>query len=226
MRSSPAFFALLVGLALLAPARAPLADESRFAIVAGNNRGAERQRSLRFAEDDAERFARLLSDLGFSPERVTLLRGASPDDLRGAFRRAIAAMREIQAAGGRTLLLLYYSGHADGVNLEMGRERLAFSEFRSLLEEAPAGVKLAFIDSCQSGALTAAKGGSPAPEFDLSLAESIQVNGTAILTSSAAGENSQESAELRGSFFTSALLAGLRGWSTTCWTCSPESSSR
>lgn len=211
MRSSSAFFALLVGLALLAMPRPSRADEGRFAIVAGNNRGADRQRSLRFAEDDAERFARLLSDLGFPPERIILLRGASPDDLRAAFRRAIAAIREIQAAGGRTLLLLYYSGHADGVNLEMGRERLAFSEFRTLLEEAPAEVKLAFIDSCQSGALTAAKGGSPAPEFDLSLAESIQVNGTAILTSSAAGENSQESAELRGSFFTSALLAGLRG---------------
>jgi hypothetical protein len=45
----------------------------------------------------------------------------------------------------------------------------------------------------------------------LVFSETIDANGTAILTSSAAGEKSQESGRLEGSFFTHFLLSGLHG---------------
>ncbi len=189
------------------------AQVARFALVVGNNRGAERLDALRYAERDAERFSRLLVDLGgFEPERVVLLKG----DSLAAFREALARIeREIEkvvpAVMPRALLVLYFSGHADGINLEFGRELLPFDEFRELVRGSAASVKIAFVDSCQSGGLTSIKGGRPAPAFDLVVRDQLDASGTVVLTSSAAGENSQESGQIQGSFFTHYLLSGLRG---------------
>jgi hypothetical protein len=186
---------------------------ARFGLVAGNNRGQERQATLRYAQRDAERFARLLVDLGgFEQKNVVMLDGTTADGFREAFsmmKKKIADV--VPARAPRALLVVYFSGHSDGVNLEFGSDLLGYAEFRKMVEESGAGIQIAFIDSCRSGGLTAVKGGSPGPSFDLVLTDTIDANGTAIVTSSAAGENSQESGELRGSFFTHYLLSGLRG---------------
>ncbi len=186
---------------------------ARFGLVAGNNRGQERKATLRYAQRDAERFARLLVDLGgFEQDNVMLLKGTSADGLREALARMKRRIAEVvPRKAPRALLVVYFSGHSDGVNLEFGSDLLEYADFRRMLEGAGAGIQIAFIDSCQSGGLTAVKGGRPGPSFDLVLTDTIDANGTAIVTSSAAGENSQESGELRGSFFTHYLLSGLRG---------------
>ncbi|MBN2493730.1 MAG: caspase family protein [Deltaproteobacteria bacterium] len=205
--------ALLCMLFLARPALGAQDAVARFALVAGNDRGIERRESLRYAQRDARRFAELLAELGgFEPERVTLLSGASPEDLRRALASIEARMAElVPARFPRALLLVYFSGHSDGVNLELGSERLPYAELRRMLEGSRAQVKIAFIDSCKSGGLTGIKGGTPGPAFDLSISETLEADGTAIVTSSSAGENSQESAEIQGSFFTHFLLSGLRG---------------
>ena len=68
---------------------------------------------------------------------------------------------------------------------------------------------ITILDACASGAITRLKGGRPHPAF-LTDASS-QVKGYAFLTSSSENEAAQESERLQGSFFTQALLTGLRG---------------
>ncbi|HSA23865.1 MAG TPA: caspase family protein, partial [Myxococcota bacterium] len=199
---------LLVGLlAAPGPARAqPL----RLAVVAGNDRGGERRASLRYAEADARRVAGLLVELGgFEPGRVRLVLGGGPDDVLAALDGAEAEL--VRDGRGDGLLLFYFSGHADGVALELGREQLPFATLRERLLASRARIRIGLVDACQSGALTGAKGGRPAPAFELLPDERLEAEGTAFLTSSAAGELSQESAEVQGSFFTTYLLSGLRG---------------
>lgn len=66
------------------------------------------------------------------------------------------------------------------------------------------------VDSCQSGAITRVKGGTPAPAFDI-VFENETTEGLAILTSSAASEDAQESDALGASIFTHHLVSALLG---------------
>ena len=110
------------------------------------------------------------------------------------------------------MFLLYYSGHGDNDALEIGSERLLLRDLRSYLEQlVSADVRIAFVDACQSGALTGVKGGKRAPGYEVRLADPGQVKGMAIVTSSTANELSQESDDLRGSFFSQSIMSGLRG---------------
>jgi hypothetical protein len=72
-------------------------------------------------------------------------------------------------------------------------------------------VRLAFLDSCQSGKVIGVKGGRRGPGFDIRVTDEITSRGYAIITSSARDELSQESTEIRGAFFTHFLVSGLRG---------------
>src|SRR5262249_54717068 len=68
-----------------------------------------------------------------------------------------------------------------------------------------------FIDACQSGALTGVKGGRRGPAYEVRVSDPAGAKGLAIITSSTANELSQESDNLRASFFSHSLLTGLRG---------------
>jgi Outer membrane protein beta-barrel domain len=86
---------------------------------------------------------------------------------------------------------------------------LPYTELRSALSDVAADVGITILDACASGAITRLKGGKPHPAF-LTDASS-QIKGYAFLTSSSENEAAQESERLQGSFFTQALLTGLRG---------------
>ncbi len=208
----PRVSALLLLIACLLPVAAS-ADIARFALVAGNNRGRERERSLRYAQSDAKQFATMLEDLGgVQDDNLVLLTGDGADSFREALAGINAKIDKlVPAKVPRAMLLIYFSGHSDGVNLEFGSQLLPYAELRRMIESSSAKVKITFIDSCQSGRLTSVKGGRPGPAFDLVLTDHIDADGTAIITSSSSGENSQESVDLRGSFYTHYLLSGLRG---------------
>ena len=105
--------------------------------------------------------------------------------------------------------MLYYSGHSDDEGLLLGKDKLGYSELRAAIEKVPAAVRVAILDSCSSGSLTRAKGGSSKPAFLLD-ASSIQ-EGHAYITSSSADEAAQESDRIGGSFFTHYLVSALRG---------------
>src|SRR5262245_2848445 len=197
---------LRIGLAtavILADGPATAAATTRLALVVGANEGRPDVPRLRFAERDAERFAAVLTEVGqVSGDRLVVLRSPTAAALRSALDRIEATARARRAAGDKVVLLFYYSGHADGINLEVGAETISFVEIRERLERSAADIRVAFIDSCKAGGLTEAKGISPGPSFDLVVTDRLDVAGAAFVTSASASEGAQESAELRSSYFT------------------------
>jgi hypothetical protein len=203
---------LAVALALLAPAARARAETARLAVVVGANDGAPGTAPLRYAERDAERVAGVLVEVGqLRPEQLTVLRSPTAAKLRAALDAAEATARARRAAGDKVVLLFYYSGHADGVSLELGREAVPFGEIRDRLERSAADVRVAFVDSCRAGGITEAKGLAPGPSFDLVVTDRLDVSGAAFVTSASASESAQESSELGASFFTHYLVSALRG---------------
>jgi len=203
--------ALAIGLGFgAAPARAQ-PRQVRLGLVAGNNAGKDLSRSLRYAEEEVGRLADLLKDAGDFDDIVTL-RGAGRSEIEKSLVELRKKLEAAKAAGNQTLFLFYYSGHGDNEALELGSERLPLRDLRAYLEQlSAADVRVAFVDACQSGALTGVKGGKRVPGYEVRLADPGQVKGLAIVTSSTSNEFSQESDDLKGSFFSQSIMAGLRG---------------
>jgi len=199
----------LLLLALLAPA--VTGATGRYAIIAGSNEGARGRAPLWFAERDAERFGRTLEELGgFEPDHVTLLRGAGAAPLRAALVAAETRVAAARARGERTLLLVYFSGHAGTDGLELGTDRVSWDELKAAVARSTAEARVVIVDACEAGALTQVKGAVASTAVDFPL-PSVLVEGTAFVASTALGESAQESAQLGGSFFTHHLDVGLRG---------------
>jgi hypothetical protein len=203
--------ALVMGLAVCASPAWAESGQVRFGVVVGNNQGRDPARGLRYAEDEIGRLAELLTTSGDFTDVVTL-RGAGKSDIEKALLQVQQRLQAAKHTGHQTLFLFYYSGHGDNEALEIGGERLLLRDLRSYLEQLNAAdVRVAFVDACQSGALTGLKGGKRAPGYEVRLADPGQVKGMAIVTSSTANELSQESDDLKGSFFSQSIMAGLRG---------------
>jgi hypothetical protein len=214
---SPRFLLLLVLATLLPGVHAAHAETRRIAVLVGNNVGNGSRPPLRFAETDAGKMARVLQELGdVAPEDLFLLQGKGLARLREVLGRATQRISSSRAdPGTRVVLLFYFSGHSDGVALELGRERLTFTALREWLEKTGAEVRLAIVDSCKSGALLRAKGGRPGPAFQIKLTDDLSSSGQVLLSSSSEDEVALESQEIGGSFFTHHLVSGLRGAADT-----------
>jgi len=184
----------------------------RYLLSAGANNGGRERVLLRYAVTDAKAFAAVLTDMGgvdmsnafilSNPSSRELLRGIS--NLNRMIAESKAAEPEV-----RNEVFVYYSGHADIDGLKLGSETLSWSDFRNAVNTLDADVRVAVLDACGSGAITRTKGGISRPAF-LSDASS-NMKGYAFLTSSNENEASQESDRIRGSYFTHALLNGMRG---------------
>jgi len=207
--------AILVTAAMIttmAPASSFAGEVRRFGLFIGNNDGHSGDQPLRFAENDARRLRDAFLDVGgFRAEDAVLLLGAEAADARRASADLAARARQAGKMGDDTLLLVYYSGHADADQLHLGGSDLPFKEVRRLLESSGAQVTLAIVDACRSGGITRRKGARTAAPFDVRLEPGLTGEGHVALTSSAANEDSQESDLLQGSYFTHHLVGGLRG---------------
>jgi hypothetical protein len=203
--------ALTLCLSLLpSPARAADGALRRFAVVAGASLGGAGRTPLRYAASDARDVSRVLRRLGgVAMDDLVLLEEPDAERIRGALAGVAAEAERARQAGRRVEVFVYYSGHSDEDGLLLGASRLPYAELRRELDQVPADVRVAILDSCASGAFTRAKGGVHRPPFLLD--EASRVRGHAFLTSSAAHEAAQESDRLKASFFTHALLTGLRG---------------
>ena len=198
----------LIALGALLPAAA-FAQVERFAVVVGNDVGQPPDVALAYAETDAARMAGVLQEVGgVRPENLVLLRG---QDAATVQRTLIAVNERVRTASRQTVLVVYYSGHADAGALHLGGTQLDLSELEQLVRGSAASFRLLVVDACRSGALTRVKGGAPIPPFDIQLGERVAGEGAVFLTSSSASEDSQESDEIKGSFFTHALVSGLLG---------------
>ncbi|MDB4987873.1 MAG: Serine/threonine protein kinase [Myxococcaceae bacterium] len=187
------------------------AEGARLALIIGNNVGGAHEPHLRYAEDDAERVSAALRDLGgFAPADTVMLRGENADMVRSTLITLNDRLRSIGSK--QTVLLVYYSGHADAESMHLGESRLRFDELAKLVRGSSAGLRLLVVDACRSGVLTRVKGGRPVPPFALPEPEpTAPGEGFALLTASTANEDAQESDELGASFFTHAFVSGLRG---------------
>jgi len=189
------------------------AETHRFAILVGNNVGDINKPALLHAQRDALKVASVLHEIGgFPQENITILLGSKASNIRLSLQKThdkIAALRE--DPNNQILLVFYFSGHGEPQHIELGSSRLAMDEVKAFLKDSPATMRLGIVDACHSGALIRTKGARRETDRKWTAVNELTSQGYAILTSSAASETSQESDELRGSFFTHALVSGLRG---------------
>src|SRR6056297_2985322 len=182
----------------------------RFCILIGANDGGPKRETLRYAVSDALSLRKVFTTMGGIEIKDCLVQ-MNPD--KGELLKALDQVERLAAATNSTSqrveVIFYYSGHSDVEGLLLGGEHLLYKTLRSRLERIPAAVRIAILDSCFSGAFTRLKGGTKQMPFMTETG--YDMKGYAFLSSSSSNEASQESDRLQGSFFTHALVAGLRG---------------
>jgi hypothetical protein len=187
------------------------AGPRRFAIIAGNDRGGGDTRPLLYAKDDARKVWETLTRLGsVRPEDATLLLDGDAARFLNVLSDLERRAHEARTRGEKTALIVYYSGHAKDGALRLGDSQLPLASLKARLAQAPFDVRIGIFDSCQSGAFTRTKGARKAPAFEVDT-RGRETRGTVILTSSAADEDSQESDQIGGSYFSHHLTSGLLG---------------
>jgi len=182
----------------------------RYALFTGSNLGGKGTAVLKYASGDAKRFQDVLTRFGglkeenslllVNPEKENLVQGLT--FLQSKIKKNRKPDRQIQ-------FVFYYSGHSDEKGLLLNGEHFGYTELKDQIDKLGAEVQIVVLDSCSSGAFTRAKGGQIGAPFLNDL--STTVEGHAFLTSSTAEEVSQESDRIESSFFTHALVEGLRG---------------
>ncbi|MDP3152268.1 MAG: caspase family protein [Archangium sp.] len=181
--------------------------ERRFALLVGANDGWATDRSLRYAHDDARRVQEVLVQLGNVAEAdTTLLYEPTTRELDAALTKIEA---QLAASTEPTLLFFFYSGHADASAFHLRGPVLALTTLADRLSNTKAGLTLAVVDACRSGAILGTKGAMPVAAVRLLADEPVQ--GFALLSSSGADELAQESKALAGSIFTHHWVSALRG---------------
>jgi len=190
----------------------PASGLDRLALVIGDNEGLSDEKPLSYATRDAEQVYSTLSQLGgLDKGSGTLLLDADVDKVRLALKSIRERVRALKSQGRKCQILLYYSGHGSDEALHMEGASLPLSEVRDYFAGLEADFKLLIADACFSGSLIQAKGAGLADPVPIRYQDELSVNGSAILTSSSAGELSQESKELQGSLFTHFFVTALRG---------------
>lgn len=194
---------------LVTTATSARAAVNRYALVIGNDAVDRDEVLLRYAEHDADRMAAILTDLGgFSAANVTVLHGGDAEAARAAL---ITINDRIRTTTGESMLVVYYSGHADADALHMGTTMFPIPQLEQLVRGSSATFRLLVLDSCRSGSLTRVKGEKTGPAFSIILGDTLSADGVVFWTASAASEDAQESDEVKGSFFTHFLVSGLAG---------------
>lgn len=208
---------IIVGLSVLASRPAWSGDDDwagrRYAVIIGNNLGRSGEGELLYAEKDAQTFAEVMTKLGGLPaDDLVLMLGDSRDEIRRALLHVNARIREENdIVPGPSTLVVYYSGHADVAGLHPGNATLPYEELRAMLHASAATVRILILDGCRSGEITSVKGARQTAEFTIRTSVESAVEGVVMISSSAAGEDSHESARLRASFFSHHLANALRG---------------
>lgn len=183
-----------------------------YGILVGSNPGGPGQQTLRYAEDDARRMADVLAQLGrYGKADMRVL--VRPDQARvfATIDEIGAKLREHQQKGEQAVLVFYYSGHAKANAFNLGGSELAITALRDKLQKLPTTLTLIVLDACQSGQFARTKGTEAAADFSFNSVSRLTTKGIAVMASSSAQELSQESDELKSSYFTHHLVVGLRG---------------
>ena len=186
------------------------AAERRFLVALGENRGAVDQPPLRYAERDAAALTEVMQAVGgVDPKDTVLIQGASAASVESA----LAAVKERLLAEGwgkSDLLFVYVSGHAAEGDLYLEGTRFPVRSLRAFLDEAPVGVGVLIVDTCNAAWVARTKGLEPL-ESRVVTVEHADVAGRVFIASSGPTESAHESDRFGGSWFTGHLIAALRG---------------
>lgn len=203
-------FVMAVALLCGAAAEASAGGPRYAAVIVGANAAAPGRKPLRFAHDDAQAVAQVLTQLGgFAARDVQVLADPEPRAVLEALDRELA--RAAKRPSESLVLFFYYSGHADAHALYPNGQPLMLSELRARLDNTTAQVRVGLIDACRGGGWTGAKGLKETETFEIDLPGLVSNEGSALVASSSGLEDAHESEQLRGSFFTHHWNAGLRG---------------
>jgi hypothetical protein len=183
-----------------------------YGVIVGNNAGGPGQERLRYAEDDAQRVADVLRDLGrFGAADLRVLAHPSSAQVLQAIDEIAPKIREHAQKGEQAIVLFYYSGHAKASAFTLGADELPLATLRDKLRGLPSTLTLVVLDACQSGAFARTKGAEPAADFSFNSVSRLTTKGIAVMASSTGQELSQESDSLKSSYFTHHLVVALRG---------------
>ena len=186
----------------------------RYALYIASNLGGEDRATLRYAGSDAEKLSETMIELGgVKKQNSFVLVDSTKAEIDGAFRNITAIINNSKSSAKRVEFLFYYSGHSDENALLLGEETYDYSELKAKISDVPSDVHVVVLDSCFSGNFIRAKGGSRQKSFLVD--DSSVVKGHAYLSSSSETESSQESDDIEASYFTQALISGLRGAADT-----------
>jgi hypothetical protein len=181
----------------------------RIALVIGANAAAPGRKSLRFSKQDAQAMGRVLRELGgFARDDVSVLLDPNPELVLSALDTLLARVR---GSSQETMLVFYYSGHADATALYPNGLPLMISDLRARLAESRISVRVGIIDACRGGGWTGTKGLSETEPFEVGLPSAFNTSGSVLISSSSGLEDAHESELHGGSFFTHHWIAALRG---------------
>jgi uncharacterized caspase-like protein len=232
---------VLLAAVLLAAAPAAAATPETYAVIIGHNGGRAGLPPLRYADDDAVRFARffsaspdahlwLLTRLDADTERQ-LARAEIPaparvPPTRSAVLAAFAQVRRALTAphpGRERVLYVVYAGHGlrGRVLLEPeGGDEAAITgaELRAVLAELawidPQLRMFLFIDACRSQSLFGERDGEAGPDFSSevsALERRAESLRLGVLTAASTGKPAGEVEDLEAGYFSHALASGLAG---------------
>jgi hypothetical protein len=191
------------------PSAVSAASPRRLALVIGANAAAPGRKPLRFSEQDAQAIGRVLRELGgFAQEDVSVLLDPNPDLV---LKTLDALSARARLSPQETMLVFYYSGHADATALYPNGLPLFISDLRTRLADSKIGVRIGIIDACRGGGWTGAKGLSETEPFEVGLPAAFDTAGSVLISSSSGLEDAHESEAHGGSFFTHHWIAALRG---------------
>ncbi len=186
----------------------------RYAVYIGSNKGGKGREQLLYAGSDAQNFQKAMAEIGgVSDNNSYILIDPSKEKIDETLNKISRQIQTSQTHAKRSEFIFYYSGHSDETALLLGDTPYEYSELKAAITEVPSDIHVVILDSCYSGNFIRTKGGQKRKPFLID--DSSVVTGHAYLSSSSTNEYSQESDEIESSYFTNAMITGLRGAADT-----------
>ena len=182
----------------------------RYAVYIGSNKGGKGREQLLYAGSDAQNFQKAMSEIGgVSDANSYILIDPTKENIDDTLDKISNKIRTSDSHAKRSEFIFYYSGHSDENSLLLGDVPYDYSSLKAAITEVPSDIHVVILDSCYSGNFIRTKGGQKRKPFLID--DSSVVTGHAYLSSSSTNEYSQESDEIESSYFTNAMITGLRG---------------
>lgn len=183
----------------------------RLAVVASSDVGAGDDAPLRYADQDAQRVAAVLTELGgFDPGDVWLVPDADVETVTHALSEVVLRSAAVHAGGGSVELWVYYTGHAAADGLHLHGEVLPLTAWKTAARVVPAAQRVFVVDACQSGQFLRSKGAALV-SVDDAPRDFTPPADEAWIASAGAEESAFEVDGRRGALFTHFFVSGARG---------------